>query len=55
MSDSTVLWLAADGADERQMFEVAHGYEAWTQPHELVGNLRFKMARIVSDTAYEKL
>lgn len=45
MPDSSVLWLAADGADERQMFEAALGYQAWTSPHELTGNFRFKMAK----------
>jgi hypothetical protein len=45
MPDSSVLWLAADGADERQMFEAALGCQAWTSPQELTGNYRFKMAK----------
>lgn len=45
MPDSSVLWLAADGADDRQMFEAALGYQAWTHPRELTGHFRFKMAK----------
>ncbi|MCO4273817.1 hypothetical protein NG701_05125 [Pseudarthrobacter sp. HLT3-5] len=45
MPDSSILWLAADGADERQMFDAALGYEAWTYPRELDGDLRFMMAK----------
>lgn len=45
MPDSSILWLAADGADERQMFEAALGYQAWICPGELTGDLRFKMAK----------
>ncbi|XAZ30065.1 hypothetical protein AAHB34_11955 [Paenarthrobacter ureafaciens] len=43
--DSSVLWMAADGVDDRQMFEAALGYQAWTYPRELEGNLRFVMAK----------
>ncbi len=32
MPDASVLWLAADGADERQMFEAALGYQVWIYP-----------------------
>lgn len=45
MPDSSVLWLAAEGADGRQMFEAELGYQAWTYPRELIGDLRFKMAK----------
>lgn len=45
MPDSSVLWLAADGADDRQMFEAALGYQAWTYPRELDGELGFLMAK----------
>lgn len=45
MPDSSILWLAADGADEREMFEAALGYQAWTYPRELGGDLRFVMAK----------
>jgi hypothetical protein len=45
MPDSSILWLAADGADDRQMFEAALGYQAWTYPRELDGDLRFIMAK----------
>jgi hypothetical protein len=37
MPDSSVLWLAADGADARQMFEAELGYQAWIYPRELDG------------------
>jgi len=45
MPDSSALWLAAHGADDRQMFESALGYQAWTYPRELDGELRFLMAK----------
>lgn len=45
MPDSSKLWLAADGADERQMFDAALDYHVWIYPRELTDDLRFKMAR----------
>lgn len=53
MPDSSLLWLAADGADERQMFEAALGYQAWICPEELTGDLRFKMAKNTLDAVDE--
>ena len=45
MPDSSVLWLAAEGADGRQMFEAALGYQARINPRELEGSFRFMMAK----------
>lgn len=29
MPNSSALWIAADGVDRRQMFEVSRGHEVW--------------------------
>ena len=35
MPDSSALWLAADAAHSRQMFESAQGHQVWVAPQEL--------------------
>lgn len=44
MSDSSVLWLAAEGVHGRTLFAAADEYQVWIRPQELNGQLCFKMA-----------
>jgi hypothetical protein len=44
MSDSSALWIAADGIQPRQIFEAAHDYEVWVVPQELSGKITYRMA-----------
>ncbi|WP_104044334.1 hypothetical protein [Arthrobacter sp. ZGTC412] len=43
MPDSSALWLAADAAHSRQMFESAQGHQVWVAPQELSGDLNYRM------------
>ncbi|MGO4187396.1 hypothetical protein [Pseudarthrobacter sp. TAF60_1] len=43
MPDSSALWLAADGANPRQMFEKCQDHEVWVTPQELTGDMHFRM------------
>lgn len=43
MPDSSALWIAAEGALPRQMFEASLGHEVWFTPQELTGNARYKL------------
>jgi hypothetical protein len=40
MPDSSILWLAAEGNENRTLFEQAEGYEAWADPFDLSGEFR---------------
>jgi hypothetical protein len=51
MADSSILWLAADGQNQRQMFEASRGYQVWVAPQSLTGSLRYRMtAQQIFDT-----
>lgn len=41
--DSSALWLTADAANPRQMFEAAEGHQVWVTPQELSGDLKNRM------------
>jgi hypothetical protein len=43
MPNSSVLWIAADSNNPRQMFETAEGHEVWVTPQELSGDLNYRM------------
>ena len=43
MPDSSALWLAADAAHPRQMFEAAQGHQVWVTPQERGGGLNYRM------------
>lgn len=43
MPDSSMIWLAADGAYERQMFLASDNYEVWLEAGLLDGELRYRM------------
>lgn len=43
MPDSSALWLAADAAHPRQMFEAAQGHQVWVIPQELSRGLTYRM------------
>ncbi|RKO21817.1 hypothetical protein D7Z96_15245 [Pseudarthrobacter phenanthrenivorans] len=43
MPDSSALWIAADAAHPRQMFEAAQGHQVWVTPQELSGDLNYRM------------
>jgi len=43
MPDSSVLWIAADGLEPRQMFEASQGHQVWITPQKLQGKLRYRM------------
>ncbi|BCW35944.1 hypothetical protein StoSoilA2_20000 [Arthrobacter sp. StoSoilA2] len=43
MPDSSVLWIAADANDPRQMFDASQGLQVWVAPRELPGALRYRM------------
>lgn len=43
MPDSSALWLAADAAHPRQMFEAAQGHQVWVTPQELSDDLNYRM------------
>jgi hypothetical protein len=43
MPDSSALWLAADSANPRQIFERCQDHEVWVTPQELSGDLHFRM------------
>lgn len=43
MPDSSVLWLAADGLEQRTMYEAALKYEAWVEPRQLAGTNCYRM------------
>uniref|UniRef100_UPI003F495AB4 hypothetical protein n=1 Tax=Paenarthrobacter nicotinovorans TaxID=29320 RepID=UPI003F495AB4 len=43
MPDSSALWVAFDGVQPRQIFEVARGHEVWVTPQELRGDLNYRM------------
>ncbi|WP_458782401.1 hypothetical protein [Arthrobacter sp. D3-16] len=43
MPDSSVLWLAADGINLRQMYAAAENYAAWVEPLELHGESTYRM------------
>ncbi|MGG6383245.1 MULTISPECIES: hypothetical protein [Micrococcaceae] len=34
-ADVAMLWLAADGAESRRIFEAAEGFEVWADSHDL--------------------
>lgn len=43
MSDSSLLWIQADGARGRELFAAADTYEVWIEPHLLDGDMRYRM------------
>jgi hypothetical protein len=43
MPDSSVLWLAADTNNPRQMFEAGQGHQVWVTPQALSGELSYRM------------
>jgi hypothetical protein len=43
MADSSALWLAADGENPRQIFEVCQGHQVWVTPQQLSGELSYRM------------
>ncbi|WP_142060356.1 hypothetical protein [Pseudarthrobacter sp. B4EP4b] len=43
MTDSSALWIAADGHGPRQMFEAGEGHQVWVKPQELSGALSYRM------------
>lgn len=43
MPDSSVLWIAADSKNPRQIFEAAQGHEVWVTPQELSGDRSYRM------------
>lgn len=43
MPDSSLLWIQANGACDRELFSAADNYEVWIQPHLLDGNMRYRM------------
>ncbi len=43
MPDSSVLWLAADHDNPRQMFEACQGHQVWVTPQALTGELSYRM------------
>ncbi|WP_426004430.1 hypothetical protein ACPFL9_18545 [Paenarthrobacter sp. NyZ202] len=43
MPDASMIWIAADGAYEREMFLAADNYEVWLEPGLLDGELRYRM------------
>jgi hypothetical protein len=43
MPDSSMIWVAADGAYERELFLAADHYEVWLEPGQLAGELRYRM------------
>jgi hypothetical protein len=40
---SSALWIVADRHGPRQMFEACEGHEVWVTPHELSGDLSYRM------------
>jgi hypothetical protein len=45
MADSSVVWIAADRNQPRQMFEAAQGHEVWVTSQKLDGDLSYRMTR----------
>ncbi|MGO4590223.1 hypothetical protein [Paenarthrobacter sp. 2TAF44] len=45
MSDSSLIWLAADGPDTRALFDAADGVEVWVEPRQLDGKMSYRMTR----------
>lgn len=43
MPDSSVLWIAADGVQPRNMYEAAENYKAWVEPQQLTGEAAYRM------------
>ena len=43
MPDSSVLWVAADGIQGRELFSAADNYKVWIEPRLLDGNMRYRM------------
>ncbi|MDQ0212159.1 hypothetical protein [Arthrobacter bambusae] len=43
MPDSSILWLAADRDNPRQIFEACHGHRVWVTPQALSGELSYRM------------
>ena len=43
MPDSSLIWLAADGADTRALFNAAEGFEVWVEPRQLDGKMSYRM------------
>ena len=43
MQDSSLLWVAADGVQGRELFSAADNYEVWIEPRLLDGNMRYRM------------
>lgn len=43
MPDSSALWLAFDGPNDRILIAKAEGYEVWVEPRELDGSLAYRM------------
>jgi hypothetical protein len=43
MQDSSLLWVAADGVQGRELFSAADNYEVWVEPRLLDGNMRYRM------------
>jgi hypothetical protein len=44
MPDSSALWLALDGPNDRILIAKAEGYEVWVEPRELDGSRTYRMA-----------
>lgn len=43
MPDSSLLWVAAEGVQGRELFCAADNYEVWIEPRLLDGNMRYRM------------
>ncbi|MDQ0691260.1 hypothetical protein [Arthrobacter sp. W4I7] len=44
MPDSSLLWIASDGAHERELYSSAENYEVWIEPKLLDAGMRYRMA-----------
>jgi hypothetical protein len=45
MADSSALWIAADGFQDRVLIEAAEGYEVWLEPRRLDGKSAYRLAQ----------
>jgi hypothetical protein len=46
MQDSSVLWVAADGVQGRELFSAGDNYEVWIEQRLLDGNMRYRMTDV---------
>lgn len=43
MTNSSAVWLMADGEHGRKVYAKAEGYEIWIEPRELDGKFAYRM------------